>query len=336
MSKTVLFVGNFLSGKSGSLGVSEQIAAHLKEDDRFRILLSSSRANKYFRFLEIVSACASAAYDMLHIDVYSGNSFTFAKVAASIARLRKKPFVLTLHGGSLHEFYVGRERAFGGLFSGAIVHSPSLFLCQFFVERGFKVDYWPNPIDTTYFPLRNHPVRNRSLLWVRAFSAIYNPVVAVEVLNAVLREYPSASLTMIGPDKGLLKDTIARINQLKLQERVHIPGPVTNAELYKYYNSHEVYINTTSYESFGMSMMEAACCGIPIVSNRVGEVPHLWIEGEEIVMSKVNDVDMLAASVERIFADERFSNSLSANARKKAEQFSWTMMCERWTKFLLS
>jgi glycosyltransferase involved in cell wall biosynthesis len=72
-----------------------------------------------------------------------------------------------------------------------------------------------------------------------------------------------------------------------LLEKITFTGPINNTELPAYYSSHSVFLNTTSYESFGMAVLEAAACGIPTVSTPVGEIPLLWKAGEEIMLTDV-------------------------------------------------
>jgi len=331
---SILFIGNFLSKSRGSLSVSETIAYNLKYTDEAKVLTASRYQNRLLRFADILISVLFKRYDVLHIDVFSGNSFLFAQIAAAIGKMRGKKIVLTLHGGALHEHYRGREQSFKKLFEGTYVQSPSTFLKSFFEKEGYEVAYCPNPLEVEKFPFKRNDVAPYSLLWVRAFTPIYNPHVPVEVLKMVLKDYPLATLTMVGPDKGLLKDTLALIERLKLTERVKVVGSVKNDELSTHYQSHAVYLNTTSYESFGVAVAEAACCGIPVVSFSVGEIPFLWKDEENILLTSPLDVERMASQVSRIFKDEALGNRLSIQARKRAEQFSWENIKPHWLKIL--
>jgi len=135
---------------------------------------------------------------------------------------------------------------------------------------------------------------------------------------------------MIGPDKGLMSESMDHIEKLGIQESISILGQVPNEELYKYYQTHAVYLNTTQYESFGVALVEAASCGISIVSTKVGEVPYMWIEDEEIVLVDNEDSIVMSKKVSRLFEDKDFTDKLSRNARKKAESFSWSYIEPQW------
>lgn len=329
----VLFVGNFLSRTHGSLPVSEGIAKRLNSEGIVTRMVSSFQ-NRLLRFAEIVVSVAFGRYTVLHIDVFSGNSFLFARVAAEVGRCRGKKIILTLRGGALHEHYQGREVVFKKLFKNAYVQSPSLFLKDFFEHQQLAVAYNPNPVELKNFPYNRDQVKPKSLLWVRAFSEIYNPDIPVKILHHILQEFPDATLTMIGPDKGLLNQTIKLLEELKIKDKVNLLGPVSNDQLHTYYQSHAVYLNTTSYESFGVAVVEAASCGVPVVSFRVGEIPYLWTDEENILLCDQGDVEAMARQVKRILQDSALRDRLSTNARQRAEEFSWQRVKSQWIELV--
>ncbi|MCE7864001.1 MAG: glycosyltransferase [Bacteroidetes bacterium CHB5] len=331
---TLLFIGNFLSQSSGSYAVSEFISGRLAMEHSIQVWRASHALNRVVRLMEICFAVLLRRYSLVHIDVFSGNSFLFARMAAFIGKVRKKGVLLTLHGGALPEYYQGREKIFQKLFNNTYVQSPSRFIIDFFEKQGFTVAYCPNPVELKNFPYKRTQVRPFSLLWVRAFSEIYNPHMAVQVLQQVKMTLPTATLTMVGPDKGCLKDTIDLITRLGLTNDVAIVGPVKNDELHKYYQSHDVYLNTTSYESFGVAVVEAASCGVPVVSFRVGEIPYLWMDEKNILLCNMGDVEAMANQVLRILNDRALSNQLSVRARERAEEFAWDNIKQHWFKLL--
>jgi len=330
----VLFIGNFLSRSSGSQSISELIADKLHEEGKIMVLKASHAKNRFLRLGHILSFSLFGSYSILHIDVFSGNSFLFATMAAFIGKLRRKKVILTLHGGALHEHYIGRAKSFKNLFQGSYVQTPSMFLKVFFEGHGFLTHYCANPIGLNKFPFQRDNVKIFSLLWVRAFTRIYNPSIPVEVLEKILKKYPLATLTMIGPDKGMMQETKQLITQLNLTNKINVLGPVNNDKLYEYYQSHAVYLNTTSYESFGVAVVEAASCGIPVVSFSVGEIPFLWKDNENILLAPHLDVDAMAHQVKRIFKHELLRNKLALNARKRAEDFSWENIKLHWLQLL--
>ena len=173
-----------------------------------------------------------------------------------------------------------------------------------------------------------------SLLCVRAFNSIYNPEVAIIILHRLIQNFPYASLTMVGPDKGELSKVKSLAKEFGLTDKVIFTGPIKNHQLHKYYQTHQVYINTTSYESFGVAVMEAAACGIPTVSNKVGEIPYIWQNEKNILLVNCNNIEEYVKHITTIFENKKLSEDLSKNALKKAEEFSWEKIKPNWISII--
>lgn len=331
---SVLFVGNYLSKAKGSLGVSENIALNLSKE-LFDIKLTSRNQNQILRLLDIIKECLMGSFHKMQIDTYSGPAFKIAESASFIARLRGKKLILTLHGGMLPEFYQKNKQRVDKVFKrSAYIQTPSLFVKDFFQKQGIQINYLPNPIQLENFPYNRDSLKPHSLLWVRAFAPIYNPDLAVQTLFEIRKNYPDATLTMIGPDKGLLAQAVLLIKELELNTAIKILGPIKNTDLYKFYQSHAVFLNTTSYESFGVAVAEAAACGIPVVSTKVGEIPFLWQHEENMLMVKSFDSKEFAIEVSKLFESKELATKISKNARLKAETFDWEVIKEKWISLL--
>lgn len=329
----VLFVGNFLSRSRGTKGAVERIFAR-KEEFEETLLLSSSYENRIVRFLDILYSVLFKNYDLVIIDVYSGLYFYMVTVAVTLAGFRKKKVVLNLRGGMLFEVCEHKRNLFNYLATrSAQMITPSLFLKECLDGYKYKVRYLPNFLDITRFSYAPYS-RSNSLLWVRAFTSIYQPEMAIRTLSHVKKVVPDATLTMVGPDLGELSNCLKLIDTLNLRHVVNIVGKISNEELPRFYQTHRVFLNTTSYESFGVAVLEAASCGIPVVSNRVGEIPYIWKENEEMLLCNPGDDQEMADKVVRLLLNPDQAASLSLRARKKAEQFSWEAVKPQWKKLL--
>lgn len=330
----VLLIGSFFSHLTGAKSVSEKLKRDLS-NQALSITLVSKIQNQYLRLLDICFSTAILRYHKIHIDTFSGPAFRIAEAASLIALIRGKQSILTLRGGALPEFYLSNRKRVKHVFTrSSKIQTPSLYLKDFFSKHGFQVNYLPNPINLERFPFKRYNVKPYSLLWVRAFTSIYNPDLAVKTLFEVKKNYPDATLTMVGPDKGLLPQTRVLINELGLNSAVNIVGPVKNDELFKFYQSHEVFLNTTSYESFGVAVVEAAACGIPVVSTKVGEIPYLWKHDENMLLVEGFDPKVLAKEVSSLFESKELRMQISKNARIKAESFDWEVIKEKWISLL--
>lgn len=330
MKNRPLFIGNFLSKHYGTTSVSESIVNDLAATG-LKLTYASSKKNKLLRLLDVVFAVCFRSYSIVHVDVYSGSYFRIVSWTVFLACVKKRKVILTLHGGKLPELYAAQPRKVGYVLSRAYrINSPSHYLIRYFENQGFHLSYIPNSVDLDRFPFQETTIHNHAILWVRAFSAIYSPETAIHVLSILKTRYPDAHLTMIGPDKGELHQVKKQIATRGLEDAVRITGPVANNQLSGYFNTHSVFINTTTYESFGVSVVEAAASGIPIVSNKVGELPYIWEDHKNMLFIEQNDPNSFAHAIEELWSDPELIQVLKKNARKQAESFDRKEILKTW------
>ena len=74
--------------------------------------------------------------------------------------------------------------------------------------------------------------------------------------------------------------------------------------------------------------------GLCIVSTNVGGIPYLIEDEMEGLLVPPNDPAAMAAAVRRILTEPGLAARLSSNARKKSEQFDWSIILPKWEELL--
>jgi glycosyltransferase involved in cell wall biosynthesis len=332
----LLLVGNFLSASHGTRLFCEDLAVQLRERGH-QIVCTSSKPKQLHRLVDMcktVWTCRNV-YDFAVIDVFSGPSFYWAATVATLLQMLNKPYVLVLHGGGLKDYHDQHpKRVTALLHSATVVVTPSQFLCAAFATVCSDIQYLPNalPIDRYPYTLKSSVQPN--LTWLRGFHVIYNPLLAVQTVELLKTMIPDIHLTMYGPDKGdgSRSQVIDYIAEKKLTAEVSLKGVIPKSEVPNSLITHDIFLNTTRLESFGVCVAEAAACGLPVVSTCVGEIPYLWKDGIEALLVPEGDAEAMASAVRRILTEHDLARSLSLNARAKVEQFDWNNVLPMWEK----
>lgn len=334
----VYFAGNFLSGSTGVRGVSEDISEYFCEIG-WVVFTASRHQNRLLRMADILWTAwhNRGVYQIAVVEVYSYLAFQWVLVLCQLLKTLKKPYILVLHGGRLPDFVQTNEKRFRDLLTSAkAVVTPSKYLQQAFIKIRNDIRYIPNGIDINRYPfiLRERP--EPRLSWLRAFHRIYNPKLAIEVLDKVTLIYPQAELLMIGPDKkdGSFDELIKTTSEFNLVDRVRFTGAVPKQEVGQYLSKSDIFLNTTKFESFGVSVLEAAACGLCIVTTNVGELPYLWVDGEDALIVPADNSEAMADAVMRILNETGLAETLSRNARVKAENYDWSVVLPQWESLL--
>jgi glycosyltransferase involved in cell wall biosynthesis len=336
----LLIVGYFLSETLKTRSVCEDLADHLRNSG-WEVITTSSKKRRVPRLLDILNTIWSRRneYELAQVDVYSGFAFRWAEAACLALRQAGKPYILTLHGGNLPEFArKQRKRVLKLLNSAAAVTSPSPYLYESLIDFRKDLILLPNPIDLNafLFQLRSNP--QPRLVWLRAFHEIYNPELAAKVVAILAPDIPDIQLTMGGPDKdGIsLKKFKQTAQELKISERIQIPGAIARKDVGAFLNQGDIFLNTTNFDNTPVSVMEAMACGLCVISTNVGGIPKLLRANEDGLMVPPNDENAMAESVRRILKDPEFASKISSAARTKVENFDWPKILPKWESLFLS
>ena len=277
------------------------------------------------------------SYDVAIVDVYSGRTFRWAEVTASILNAARRPFVFVLRGGGLPNFaakHAARVRRC--LAHANLVVVPSGYLRDRMREYREDLRVIPNPVDLTRCECRwRHSVQPK-LIWLRAFRRFYNPAMAADVVAALVPDLRDVHLTMVGPDTGdgSWDETSARAKTLGVEARITRPGGVAKGDVPEWLQRADILINTTDADNMPVSVLEAMACGLCVVSTNVGGMPYLIEHERDGLLVPPRDPRAMAAAVRRLVSDPSLAARLSHAARAKAEQFDWPRVLPEWRRLL--
>lgn len=333
--KNVLYIGNALSNKGKTSTTIESLGAHLR--DRFNVKIASDKSNKFLRLLDMVRLVLvnRTKADVVLMDTYSTFNFYYALVISQLCRILNLKYIPILHGGNLEYRLKNNPRLSNYIFSNAYkMVAPSHFLKSVFETYGYyNVEFIPNGIDLDIYRFYNRPINGIKLLWVRSFTSIYNPELAILVMQKLKEIGHDAQLTMVGPDiDGTLNTVKASAEEKGLN--VSFTGKLSKQEWLKRSENSNVFINTTNLDNTPVSVIEAMAVGLPIVSTNVGGLPFLISNKEEGILVPPNNANAMAEVIINLMKDQDLKNKIIINARSKVEKFSWQSVIPQWETLL--
>ncbi|MFN8528525.1 MAG: glycosyltransferase family 4 protein [Anaerolineae bacterium] len=336
-SLRILHIGNFLKNTLGTYSVSEALAERFSAQGH-QVITTSRFQNRLLRLLDMLSTTLARQrdYDIAEVAVYSGSAFRWAEAVCALLQRLKKPYVLTLHGGNLGNFAARHPNRVRRLLASAqAVVTPSHMLRTALLPLRADIEVLPNGIDLHAMkPYHERTKANARLAWLRAIQKMYAPQIAVEVIANLKDEFPEIQLDLIGPNKDAeaYAQISASIDQLRVRDRVQIHGAVPHENIANLLQHADIFLNTTTIESFGVSVVEAAALGLCIVSTNVGELPYIWQHEQDALLIPPQDAVAATTAVKRLLTDPVLAATLSRNARRKAESFDWEVIIPRWER----
>ena len=100
----------------------------------------------------------------------------------------------------------------------------------------------------------------------------------VDIIPTILKRHPKAYFIIggDGPKMPLLKNLVSKY---RLHSRVELLGAVPHEQVPDVLNRGQIFLNTSLTETFCMSNLEAAACGLICVSTDVGGIPEVLPPG---------------------------------------------------------
>lgn len=142
----------------------------------------------------------------------------------------------------------------------------------------------------------------------------------IEAFAEVVSQRPDWQLRIYGggEQRGRLRH---RIERLGLYNHVHLMGP--RAPLDPEWVKASIAVSTSRHESFGMTLVEAMRCGLPVVSTDCDYGPReILRDGTDGLLVPVGDTGAVAKALLRLIEDEELRRRMGTEARKAAERFA--------------
>lgn len=336
MKKNLLYIGNKLS-EHGLTVTSIETLGVLLENEGYNLLYASTKKNKTVRLFDMLFTTLQNRnrIDYVLIDTYSTYNFWYAFFVSQLCRLLKLKYIPKLHGGLLPHRLVKNPKMCSMIFKNAYCNvAPSAYLLHAFQNRDFaKLLYIPNTIELHKYPFRSRPETLPKLLWVRSFTSMYNPEMALKVFYELKKEFPDCELCMVGPDKdGTLNKIQEMASQMQLD--VFFTGKLSKEEWITLSKGYDIFINTTHFDNTPVSVIEAIALGLPVVSTNVGGITYLLEDRKTALLVDDDDVEGMVDAVKEFVNNKTLKEELVNNARHLIQDFDWEAVKSKWDEVL--
>jgi glycosyltransferase involved in cell wall biosynthesis len=204
-------------------------------------------------------------------------------------------------------------------------------------DRVFKI---PIGIDLEHFPLR--AARSGPGFVIGSFlkdgvgmdeglepKLLKGPDTLVAVVGQLREAIPDLSVLLTGPARGYVRSELKRLGVAHEHRLL-----TSRDELARAYAAVDVCLVTSRQEGGPKAVLEAMASGVPVVSTRVGQAAELVADGENGLLADVDDVDSLAAAVERVHGDSALRERMRVAGRATAEEHAEDRLDPLWAQLL--
>lgn len=159
----------------------------------------------------------------------------------------------------------------------------------------------------------NKPHKNLAML-VRAWSAL------VQQCESSWTGGPPA-LVIAGHHDQRYPQARDEAERLGLGKMVIFMEDVPEHLLPSLYNASDIFMFPSLYEGFGLPVLEAMACGLPVLCSNTSSLPE--VAGDAAILLPPADEKAWADAVRLVMLDEQLRSGLRAKSLARAAEFSW-------------
>jgi glycosyltransferase involved in cell wall biosynthesis len=160
-----------------------------------------------------------------------------------------------------------------------------------------------------------HPRKNLVRL-VQAFASLLS-----SLSSTALDLADSLQLVLAGQKGWLYEEIFAQVRKLGLAERVVLTGYVPDADLASLLSGALAFVYPSLYEGFGLPVLEAMTCGIPVVCSDVSSLPE--VAGDAALYVDPLDAGGMTEALYQISVDAGLRQTLVWRGFQQMQRFSW-------------
>jgi len=94
------------------------------------------------------------------------------------------------------------------------------------------------------------------------------------------------------------------------------------ANLTSYYKTADLFLNTSNFEGFGLTLLEASAVGCPVLTTKVGIAEDFFEDGKNAFVCEVGDKDCISNKLITFFSNESIRNTIRETMKKDIEKLS--------------
>jgi UDP-glucose:(heptosyl)LPS alpha-1,3-glucosyltransferase len=127
-------------------------------------------------------------------------------------------------------------------------------------------------------------------------------------------------LLVVGRDQT--RPFVSRIQELNIANRITFLPPEDDAM--NFYAAADAYLGPSLEDAFGLPVLEAMACGLPVIASANAGVSEIIENGSNgLLLRNTRDVGELASLIRTLVSDSALRGTLASNALKTAERCTW-------------
>lgn len=174
---------------------------------------------------------------------------------------------------------------------------------------------------------RRYGIRNSYFIHVGAIFVRRSIPLLIGAFSRLVDRLPH-QLVLIGPNRSKpYQDILGLIREKSLNDRVVWIEYAPDEDLPLLYEGADALVLLSTYEGFGLPLVEAMACGTPVVASNLTSLPEV-VGDAGLLVDPSNEAEVTEA-IRSVLVDSRLRANLAEKALRRAKIFSWRKSAEK-------
>lgn len=164
-------------------------------------------------------------------------------------------------------------------------------------------------------------LHRKYLLFIGTLKPRKNIVNLLIAFEKIVKNDSCIDLVIVGKKGWFYNDTLTKVQELNIANRVIFTGFVTTEEKFIILSGAYAFIYPSIYEGFGLPVLESITYKIPTVTSNISSLPE--VVGQAAILMNPNNIDSIYNALKEVLYNENTRLILVERCSKQAKKFSW-------------
>lgn len=188
------------------------------------------------------------------------------------------------------------------------------------IYHGVNKQFHPQSDERIKHVLSKYGINRPYILYTGKFDPLKNIANLIEAFK-IIAASRDITLVMAGPVNWYYYIILEKVKQFDLTDRIVFTNFVADDEIASLYSGASVFVLPSLYEGFGMPLLEAMACEIPVVTSNSCSISE--VAGNAAFFVDPYSPDNIAYGISQCLSNADLRADLIIKGKKQAGFFSW-------------
>lgn len=178
-----------------------------------------------------------------------------------------------------------------------------------------------------------HAIVDDYILFLSTLKPSKNVEGLIEAFSKISNRFPKIKLVVAGKKGWMFGTIFEKAEKLGLTDKIVFTDYVPESDRAALVKGAKVYVLPSFWEGFGIEILNAMACGVPVVASEVGSIPE--VAGEAAVLINPRSINSIAGGIAKVLSlSETDYNKLVERGLTQVRKFSWEKCARETLKIL--